>query len=109
MTERTRRALARRKFFAGYTPNRPSAIANSFGTPIHKPLCVRRMRRYYRAVKLHNERAAAKNPNGENFLFMLRGQSAKDHLNDMSSGRIARAVRGAKRNMNIDEIPAYAV
>lgn len=108
MTERLRRALARREFFEGYTPNRPSSIANSFGAPIHRPLCIRAMRRYYRAVKLHNERATKANPNGENFLFMLRGQSSKDHLQDMSSGHIARSVRYSKRNMNIDRNPAYA-
>jgi len=102
MTERTRRALARRDFFKGYTPNRPSAIANSFGAPIHKPLCIRSMRQYYRAVKLHNERATAASPNGENLLHMLRGQSPHDHLKDMSSSRIARDVRDAKRRMRID-------
>jgi hypothetical protein len=109
MTERTRRAMARKKFFEGYRPNKPSSIANSFGRPIGKPLCIRSMRRWYRAVKLHNERAAEQHPNGENFLHMLRGMSGKDHLQDMSSGRIARVVRYSKRSMNIEENPAYAV
>jgi hypothetical protein len=62
------------------------------------------MRRYYRAVKLHNERAAAQHGNkGVDWLFMLRGQSSKDHRQDMSSCRLARDVRRSKRQMRIDD------
>lgn len=52
MTERLRRAIARKKFFDGSRKwSKLSRQSNSFGNPIGKPLDVRSLRRYLRAER----------------------------------------------------------
>lgn len=100
MTERLRRALARKKFFGEGHWSKPSRLSNSFGPPIHKPLCIRSTRRWYRVVKRHNERAAKANGSQEIQRQFLRGMTGRSHQKDVSSKNVARFVRESIKGMN---------
>jgi hypothetical protein len=92
MSKRTQRAIARREFFGGRKPSKMSNMANSFGQPIGKTVCIRSMRRYYRVHHLHLRRAI-----GSNFGRLIRGYEKRDVYRDCSSKRVARDVRSQRR------------
>lgn len=98
MTERLRRALARKAFFGKWKKrwSKPSRMSNSFGEPIGKPVCIRSMRRYERAVMLQNLRAAQLQ--GFNDLNACNKRHAGKGSQQVTSSKyIARTVRYLKR------------
>jgi len=90
MTERLRRALARKKFFT-WNASKVSRMSNSFGNPIGKPVCIRSARRWYRVVRAHNKNYG-EHPIGH----FLRGASGRDHQQETSDKHVARVVRKEK-------------